>query len=153
MVREILRDIARVSRRRAAVRVQMANIFGLHQLSNQASARWLARFLTRTSHPSYGFRVRALTSGKLLRTLSNLVGPSNLTADGFFSLDARPPDVDLLKPLSAPIVRVSEHLTGAGRSHRAAGASRRQRLDSVAGGNDAGTRLMMSGCCPASTTA
>ena len=92
MVREILRDIARVSRRGAAVRVQMANLFGLRQLSNQASARALAvaRFLTRTRQPSYGFRVRAWTPGELLRTFSNLVGPSNLTADGFFSLNARP---------------------------------------------------------------
>ena len=60
--------------------------------------------------PSYDFRVRAWTPGELLRTFSNLVGPSNLTADGFFSLNARPADVDLLKPLSALIVRVSEHL-------------------------------------------
>jgi SAM-dependent methyltransferase len=112
MVEEILHEFARVSSQGAVVRVQMANLFGLRQLSNYITARALsvARFLTRRRRPPRGFRVRGWTPGELLRTFAKLIGPSVLTADGFFSLNARPTDVDLLGRLGAGVVRVSERL-------------------------------------------
>jgi hypothetical protein len=45
-----------------------------------------------------------------MRTFSSILGPSVVSADGFFSLNAQPSDADLLSPAQRQVVRVSSTL-------------------------------------------
>ena len=111
-VTEIVREMSRVTRSGGRVRVQMANVLGHRQLYNQATA-FLSRArdsLNLVHRQPYGFRVRIWTPGEIRRLFSTLVGPTSLSPDGFFSLNAQPSDLDLLDPLSATVVRASQAL-------------------------------------------
>lgn len=46
----------------------------------------------------------------MLSTFVELVGPARLFVDGYFSLNAQPSDLDLLRPLPRVIVRSSQVL-------------------------------------------
>jgi SAM-dependent methyltransferase len=112
VVTEIVREMSRVTRPGGKVRVQLANVLGARQLYNQATA-WLERArdsLRGVRRQPYGFRVRAWTPVEMRRLFSSLVGPTSLSPDGFFSLNAQPSDIDLLEPLSATVVRASQAL-------------------------------------------
>ena len=112
VVGEVLREIARTSRGGATIRIQMANLLGLRQLLNQSVThiRSGARALVGRRRAPYPFRVRAWTPGELLRTFADLLGPTTLSADGFFSLNAQRSDADLLRPFAATVIRVSDLL-------------------------------------------
>jgi len=100
--RDCIREAARVTRPGGVVLIQLANLFGIRQLYNQA------RDLL---HREQGlFRVRRWTPGEMLSTFRELVGPARLTADGFFSLNAQATDVDLMDGLARTVVRSSEAL-------------------------------------------
>ena len=112
VVSEIVREMSRVTRPGGKVRVQLANVLGARQLYNQATAS-LERArdsLHGVRRQPYGFRVRAWTPREMRRLFSSLVGPTSLSPDGFFSLNAQPSDIDLLGPLSATVVRASQAL-------------------------------------------
>lgn len=102
VVRVVLKDMARVARRGGSIVVQMPNIFGIRQMYQAARQR-----LFRDRNP---FRVRHWTPRELQRTFEEIVGPSRLEIDGFFSLNPQISDIDLLPPRYARIVQTSEQL-------------------------------------------
>jgi SAM-dependent methyltransferase len=99
-----IREAARVTRPGGTVLIQLANLLGVRQLYNQA------RDLLNREQGI--FRVRRWTPGEMLSTFCELVGPARLTADGFFSLNAQPTDLDLMDGFSRTVVRTSEALKG-----------------------------------------
>ncbi len=110
--RTVLSEISRVTRLNGQVRVQIANALGPKQLFNHA-ADWMRRvrgLLRGRRRAPYGFRIRAWTPPEILRTFSSAIGPSVLSADGFFSLDAQPSDIDLLSHGRGLVVRTSQRL-------------------------------------------
>jgi SAM-dependent methyltransferase len=100
--RAAIREAARVTRPGGKVLIQLANILGVRQLYNQARDT-----VRREQNP---FRVRRWTPGEMLSTFRELVGPAQLTADGFFSLNAQPTDLDIMKAFPRMVVRASEGL-------------------------------------------
>jgi SAM-dependent methyltransferase len=99
-----IREAARVTKAGGRVLIQLANLFGVRQLYNQARD---------TLRREQGlFRVRRWTPGEMLSTFRELVGPSRLSADGFFSLNAQPSDLDLLRPFPRTVIRASQALKG-----------------------------------------
>jgi len=97
-----IREAARVTKPGGRVLIQLANLFGVRQLYKQARDT-----LARDENP---FRVRRWTPGEMLSTFREIVGPARLTADGFFSLNAQPSDLDLLRPFPRTVIRASETL-------------------------------------------
>jgi SAM-dependent methyltransferase len=102
--RDSIREAARVTRPGGTVLIQLANLFGVRQLYNQA--RDLAR------QEQGQFRVRRWTPQEMLSAFNELVGPSRLSADGFFSLNAQATDLDLMSSFPKLVVRSSEALKG-----------------------------------------
>ena len=112
VVREIVREMSRVSRPGGKVRVQLANVLGARQLYNQATSL-LERArdsLRRVRRPPYGFRVRAWTPGEMRRLFFVARRPDVRSLLTAYSLNAQPSDIDLLEPLSATVVRASQAL-------------------------------------------
>jgi SAM-dependent methyltransferase len=100
--RASIAEAARVVRPGGTVMIQMANLLGVRQLYNQA------RDTVRGEKNL--FRVRRWLPTELVATFGELVGPTELTADGYFSLNAQASDLDLLAPFPRTVVRVSEAL-------------------------------------------
>jgi SAM-dependent methyltransferase len=100
--RDSIREAARVTRPGGTVLIQLANLFGVRQLYNQA------RDLARRERGQ--FRVRRWTPHEMLAAFNDLVGPSRLSADGFFSLNAQATDMDLMSSFPKMVVRSSEAL-------------------------------------------
>ena len=100
--RSSIREAARVTRPGGTVLIQLANVFGVRQLYNQARD-----VLHDEKNP---FRVRRWTPREMLSTFEQLVGPARLSADGFFSLNAQPTDIDLMRSFPRAVVRASEGL-------------------------------------------
>jgi SAM-dependent methyltransferase len=100
--RDSIREAARVTKPDGTVLIQLANLFGVRQLYNQA------RDLARRERGQ--FRVRRWTPREMLSAFNELVGPSRLTADGFFSLNAQATDMDLMSSFPKLVVRSSEAL-------------------------------------------
>jgi SAM-dependent methyltransferase len=100
--RQSIREAGRVTRPGGTVLIQLANLFGVRQLYNQARDV-LAR-------EEGIFRVRRWTPHEMLSSFEELVGPARLTADGFFSLNAQATDLDLMRTLPRLVVRSSELL-------------------------------------------
>ena len=105
--RAALREMSRVTARGGTLLVQMPNVFGLRQALNR-----LRQFLRRDRNP---FRVRHWRPGELRSTFEQLVGPSKLSVDGYFSLNPQATDLDLLPARYAWIVRASESLRAVSR--------------------------------------
>jgi hypothetical protein len=84
------------------VLVQMPNLLGVLQAFNR-----LRQILRRDAGL---FRVRYWTPRELERTFREIIGPSELVADGFFSLNPQAADVDLLPARYRAVVRLSEML-------------------------------------------
>jgi SAM-dependent methyltransferase/uncharacterized protein YbaR (Trm112 family) len=99
--RAALLDIARILKPGGAALVQMANTFGLKNLAYRAR-----RSLTRRD-PS---GMRYWRPSELEKSFSELIGPSQLEVDGFFSLNPQTADLDLLPRSVRPVVRASELL-------------------------------------------
>ena len=115
VVRQTLAEIGRVVRRDGTIQIQMANVLGARRLFNHT--RELLRSFVDTvrgrKRTPYPFRVRAWTPRALRRTFTDLLGPATLSPDGFFSLDARASDVDLVSRSSAIVIRLSGALCAA----------------------------------------
>lgn len=97
-----IREAARVTRPGGRVLIQLANLFGVRQLYNQARDT-----IARDDNP---FRVRRWRPGEMLAAFRELVGPARLTADGFFSLNAQASDLDLLRPFPRTVIHASQAL-------------------------------------------
>ncbi|MBZ5662309.1 MAG: class I SAM-dependent methyltransferase [Acidobacteriia bacterium] len=107
MARQSVEEIARVAVPGGRILVQMANRFGLLQMVNRA-IRPLRRNLS-------FFHVRYWTPRELRAMFNEVVGPSRVYPEGFFSLDAQGADLDILPWPEAAVVRLSEKLCRASR--------------------------------------
>ena len=70
----------------------------------------LVQQLRRGFRPPTAFEVRYWRGRDLRRVFSEALGPTELTVDGFFSLNAQSADLDLLRPAHRGIVHVSNAL-------------------------------------------
>jgi len=81
--------------------VQMPNVFGVRCLYHQ---------IRRGFREARGFEVRYWTPHELLAAFTDCIGPSRLTVDGYFSLNAQASDLRLLPARYRALVRISEGL-------------------------------------------
>jgi SAM-dependent methyltransferase len=112
-VRAVVAEMARVTERDGTVRVQMANLLGLRRMTQTLAERG-RDFVRRLRDPAFSpwaFRVRSWTPREIARCFEELVGPTTLSIDGFFSLNAQLGDVDLLRRRYAAVVHASRALT------------------------------------------
>jgi SAM-dependent methyltransferase len=98
-----LDEIGRVLRPGGTSLVQVANVWGVRSLLNQARER-------RFREPRTLFDVRYWGPRELRDELELRVGPTQLKTDGFLTLNPQPANLDLLPPRYRSIVRVSEGL-------------------------------------------
>jgi SAM-dependent methyltransferase len=98
--RASLAEAARVVRPGGRVFIQMANLLGVRQIYNEVRDKIRGERNV--------FRVRRWLPGELLATFKDIIGPAQLTADGYFSLNAQASDLDLLRPFPRTVVRASE---------------------------------------------
>jgi 2-polyprenyl-3-methyl-5-hydroxy-6-metoxy-1,4-benzoquinol methylase len=105
-VRTSLRAIKAVLKPGGFSWIQMPNAFG---------ALSIARLAQRRFSEGTAFDVRYWRPAELRRTWSECIGPSTLSTDGFFTLNAQKADLDLLPAHLRWIVRVSEALKAASR--------------------------------------
>jgi len=105
-VRLALEAIRRVLRPGGHAVVQMPNAYGLRSMYHQARRRFAE---------ARAFEVRYWTPGELRSTFSQLIGPAEVSVDGFFSLNAQPADLPLLPRRYRAVVRASEALRRASR--------------------------------------
>ena len=96
-------EIGRVLKPGGTSLIQMANLYGAKSAWNQVRER-------RFREPRTMFDVRYWTPGELRSELARRVGPTELSADGFFTLNPQPTDVALLPSRYRAVVRVSEAL-------------------------------------------
>jgi SAM-dependent methyltransferase/uncharacterized protein YbaR (Trm112 family) len=96
-------EIGRVLKPGGRSLVQMANVWGLRSLLNQARER-------RFREPRTLFDVRYWSPGELRQAFSRAVGPTELAVDGFLTLNPQPADLDLLPRRYRALVRTSEAL-------------------------------------------
>jgi SAM-dependent methyltransferase len=96
-------EIGRVLKPGGTSLIQMANVFGARSLWNQARGR-------RFREPRTLFDVRYWSPQELRRELTRRVGPTELFADGFLTLNPQPTDLALLPRRYRAVVRASESL-------------------------------------------
>jgi SAM-dependent methyltransferase/uncharacterized protein YbaR (Trm112 family) len=96
-----LAEMRRVLTVDGGVLVQMPNMFGLRCLYHQAR---------RGFRGERDFEVRYWKPSELLAAFSSSIGPSELSVDGFFSLNVQPNDLHLLPARYRALVRTSEVL-------------------------------------------
>ena len=96
-----LHEIRRVLKVGGRSLVQMPNAFGVRSLYIQ---------LRRRFREPVDFEVRYWTPAELRHAFCRAIGPSELSVDGFFSLDAQISDVDMLPRRYRPVVYTSEAL-------------------------------------------
>ena len=100
-VRVSLAEIARATKPSGYTWVQMPNALGARNVYQLARRRF---------REGDAFEVRYWTPRELRRTWSELVGPTALTTDGFFTLNPQTSDLDLLPARFRALVRVSDAL-------------------------------------------
>jgi SAM-dependent methyltransferase len=96
-----LAEMGRVLAGDGAVLVQMPNMFGVRCLYHQAR---------RGFREERDFEVRYWRPSELLAAFSSAIGPSELSVDGFFSLNVQPNDLHLLPARYRAVVHTSEAL-------------------------------------------
>lgn len=96
-----LNEIHRVLRPAARALVQMPNAFGIRCLYHQAR---------RCFREGQDFEVRYWRPSELLAAFEEKIGPTELSVDGYFSLNVQPSDVRLMPARYRAIVRTSEVL-------------------------------------------
>jgi len=99
--RVALAEIRRTLRTGGGALVQMPNVFGTRCLYHQ---------IRRGFRQARDFEVRYWRPGELLTAFTEAIGPSELTVDGYFSLNVQPSDQHLLPARYRAIVHVSEEL-------------------------------------------
>jgi len=99
--RESLREIRRVLRIGGDALVQMPNVFGIRCLYHQ---------IRRGFREANDFEVRYWTPSELLSEFGADIGPSEISVDGYFSLNVQPSDLRLLPAKYRAVVHTSEAL-------------------------------------------
>ncbi len=94
-------ELGRVLRPGGLSLVQMANVWGPRSLANQLRER-------RFREPRTLFDVRYWSTGELRDELSRAVGSTELSVDGFLTLNPQPADLPLLPPRYRALVHLSE---------------------------------------------
>jgi 2-polyprenyl-3-methyl-5-hydroxy-6-metoxy-1,4-benzoquinol methylase len=94
-----LREVAFVLADGGGALIQMPNRLGLRSAYQQLRRVGKARGI---------FHVRYWTPWELKRTFNNLVGPSQLSADGYFGLGIQPGDRDFIPRRLHPVLTASE---------------------------------------------
>jgi hypothetical protein len=117
VARELVREMARVTELNGIVRVQMANVFGLRRLTKGLAdaIRDRVKALADPQFTRWPFRVRSWTLPEIRRCFTDLVGPTTVSVDGFFSLNAQPADADPLRRRYAAVIHASRVLVGLSR--------------------------------------
>jgi SAM-dependent methyltransferase/uncharacterized protein YbaR (Trm112 family) len=105
-VASALKEIRRVLVPGGETLIQMPNVFGIRCLYHQARRGFRA---------ARQFEVRYWTPGELKRRFTSLVGPAELSVDGFFSLNPQPAEAHLLPLKFRAVVSASEILRKASR--------------------------------------
>ena len=100
-VRQTLTECSRVLAADGFSLIQMANKLGIRSLFHQAKRRF--------REPSL-FQVRYWTPRELETAFRELIGPTAISVDGFFSLNAQPREAHLLPARFGAVVTVSEML-------------------------------------------
>lgn len=100
-VRSVLTEICRVLHPGGEARVQMPNVFGVRCLYHQ---------IRRGFRDANDFEVRYWTINELLATFGELIGPAQVSVDGYFSLNAQISDVRFLPRRYRALVYTSEGL-------------------------------------------
>ena len=95
-------DIGRVLAPQGVSLVQMPNAFGLRCLLQQARRRF---------REPEKFEVRYWSPAELRRTFERAIGPSRLSADGFFSLNAQAAEAEILPVHLRTLVHTSAALS------------------------------------------
>jgi SAM-dependent methyltransferase len=98
-VRRTLAECSRVLRINGRSLIQMANKLGLRSFFHQAKRGF--------KEPSL-FQVRYWTPRELVQAFAEAIGPSAVSVDGFFSLNAQPKEAHLLPARFRAIVALSE---------------------------------------------
>ena len=106
-VREILANVRRVLGPAGHSMIQMAAMFGIRCLYHQAR---------RGFRETHGFEVRYWSPRELKSTFKRLIGPTELSIDGFFSLDPQISDLRFLPTRYKAIVYASEMLRHMGKA-------------------------------------
>jgi SAM-dependent methyltransferase len=106
-VAKALSEVSRVLKRQGQCLIQLPNKFGFINLIRQ---------LQRGFRRGEGFEVRYWSPREMVEAFSRHIGPSELSIDGFFSLNAQSSDSDLLKLSGRTIVAVSDILRELGTS-------------------------------------
>jgi SAM-dependent methyltransferase len=96
-------ELGRVLKPGGTSLIQMANVYGARSLWNQARER-------RFREPRTLFDVRYWSPRELRGELTRRVGPTELFADGFLTLNPQPTDLALLPRRYRAVVRASEAL-------------------------------------------
>ena len=96
-----LLEIRRALRSGGAALIQMPNVFGVRCLYHQ---------IRRGFRECRDFEVRYWRPGELLAAFTRAIGPSELSVDGYFSLNVQPSHLHLLPARYRALVRVSELL-------------------------------------------
>ena len=96
-------EVGRVLRPRGLAMIQMANVWGARSVWNQARQR-------RFREPRDLFDVRYWGPRELRSELSRRVGPTEIAADGFFTLNPQMTDLELFPRRYRAVVRTSEAL-------------------------------------------
>jgi len=99
--RDSLVQIRRVLQAGGSALIQVPNVFGMRCLYHQIRRRF---------REPKGFEVRYWRPKELLSTFTNLIGPSEITADGYFSLNVQPSDLRFLLTRYKMLVYTSEGL-------------------------------------------
>jgi len=99
--RKSLVEIGRVLCNGRNALVQMPNVFGIRCLYHQ---------IRRGFRETCDFEVRYWTPSELLSAFNACIGPSELTVDGYFSLNIQPSDLRFLPTKYKAIVHASEGL-------------------------------------------
>ena len=102
-VRATAVEVARVLKPEGRCMIQMANRYGIRQTYQ----RWRLR---KREVKKSDFYIRWWTVGELKRTFENLIGPTKLTVDGFFTLNSQSAEAHLLPWSYRQIVRLSDVL-------------------------------------------
>jgi SAM-dependent methyltransferase/uncharacterized protein YbaR (Trm112 family) len=92
-------EAARVAAPCGRVLIQMAARYGLLSIFQQARRRF---------RDARGFEVRYWKPSEIEAAFRSLIGPTSLSADGYFTLNPQPSDLDLLPLHAREIVRLSE---------------------------------------------
>ena len=96
-----LSEIRRALRSGGGALIQMPNVYGVRCLYHQ---------IRRGFRGGRDFEVRYWRPGELLSAFTNGIGPSELSVDGYFSLNVQPTDIHLLPARYRALVHASEGL-------------------------------------------